>query len=158
MLTCRQSAIIALSVLTQQQQQQLVAKAMQRDDGEESEELEEASQTRLGPKDANEAAAWWEHLSKALPAFALAKIHTSLSQGVTLSTDYSGAGFFECCVEDMCQAISAPEPVLHYACDNNPKCRKWLQGRARVPAHIFTDILERVRPRVVAKLTRLQVS
>ena len=154
---------------------------MERDDGEESEEPSEeacleplpsrmrstkrpriapatTSSEQVGPKDAAEAAAWWDQLSKALPAFALAKLHHWLLQGVSLSTDYSGAGFFESCVEDMCLAVEAPPPVLLYACDNNSKCRKWLQSRARVPTHIFTDILDRVRPKSVDKLARLQVS
>ena len=93
-----------------------------------------------------------------MPAAVAVRVQRLLrSRRLALTTDYSGCGYFETAVSELCKGAGAEPPIILNQTDISGTCREWLlKAHPEGDPHLFEDILKRIRPRVVQRLRRVQ--
>ena len=130
------------------------------DDGQD---LNLNEEVREGPADAEEASNWWQDLfSRCLKPEQIAGLTDMFSGGgIGMTTEYSGAGFFENMMAQLMDSLGVPRPTSLHASDIDKTCRKVLiashEGLAPCsPACVFGDFTKRFPDRDIKQLNRIQ--
>ena len=81
-----------------------------------------------------------------------------LKQAVGFSTAYSGAGFFESIVFQLCRHCGLKPPPCTHGWEIVPKCRQALLARnvSDGPEHVFGDLMSIFPQNKIRKLKRVQ--
>lgn len=103
---------------------------------------------------------WVQAFLSKLDAPALRAVKQALERSAGFTTAYSGAGFFESMISQLCAAFEITAPPCLHACDVSPLCQRALTRynscSPTSPQCVFGDLRHRVRRSAYLKMRRIQ--
>ena len=108
-----------------------------------------------GPANMKEARQWPATLLSQLDHPSIQAIKIALRGCVGTSSDFSGAGFLESGLSQLCTSLNIDQPRCMYMSDIDPTCRQALM-LFNNDACVFGDITLRYRDEVIVRMRRVQ--